>query len=59
MVGSVEILVPRFVNRSLRFMDAYACGLNVRQATWAAQYYRGYRVLPESILEELEKENIT
>ncbi|KAK0221495.1 hypothetical protein IW262DRAFT_1434101 [Armillaria fumosa] len=34
---------------------SYAIG---RQATCAAQCYRGHRVLPESILEELEKENI-
>ncbi|SJL12774.1 uncharacterized protein ARMOST_16205 [Armillaria ostoyae] len=33
---TVEILVPRFVNRSLQFMDAYARGLNGRQAAWAA-----------------------
>ncbi|KAK0225547.1 hypothetical protein IW262DRAFT_1267492, partial [Armillaria fumosa] len=48
----------RFVNCSLQFMDAYSCGLNGRQTAWAAQCYRGHPVLPESILEELEKENI-
>ncbi|KAK0223080.1 hypothetical protein IW262DRAFT_1294948 [Armillaria fumosa] len=54
----VEIPAPSFVNHSLRFTDAYACGLNSKQAAWAAQCYRGHRVLPESVLEELEKENI-
>ncbi|KAK0219796.1 hypothetical protein IW262DRAFT_1448343 [Armillaria fumosa] len=36
----------KFVNYSLQFINVYACGLN------------GHRVLPESILKELEKENI-
>ncbi|PBK94278.1 hypothetical protein ARMGADRAFT_1045736 [Armillaria gallica] len=48
----------RFVNWSLRFMDAYARRLNGRQAAWAAHRYRGHRVLPDSILDELERENI-
>ena len=48
----------KFATRSQRFMDAYARGLNGRQAAWAARKYRGHRVLPEGILEELDKEHI-
>ena len=39
-------------------MDAYERGLDGRQAAWAARKYRGHQVLPESILDELEKEGI-
>jgi hypothetical protein len=39
-------------------MDAYWKGLNGRQAAWAAKRYRGHRVLPESIMQELDHENI-
>jgi len=48
----------KFANRSRRFMDAYGKGLNGRQAAWAARKYRGHRVLPASILDELEKAHI-
>ena len=48
----------KFATRSRRFMDAYARGLNGRQAAWAARKYRGHRVLPECILEELDRKNI-
>jgi hypothetical protein len=48
----------RFANRSRRFMDAYGRGLNGRQAAWAARKFRGHRVLPASIMEELEKANV-
>jgi hypothetical protein len=48
----------KFATRSRRFMDAYARGLNGRQAAWAARKYRGHRVLPEGILEELDKKHI-
>ena len=40
-------------------MDAYEKGLNGKQATWASRKYRGHRVLPDNLLDELEKENIT
>lgn len=49
----------RFANRSQKFMDAYSRGLNGRQAAWAARKYRGHRVLPESIMDDLEKGRIT
>ena len=35
-------LSPRFANRSHRFMDAYARGLNGQQAAWAARKYKGH-----------------
>ncbi|KDQ11231.1 hypothetical protein BOTBODRAFT_162994 [Botryobasidium botryosum FD-172 SS1] len=47
--------IRRFSNRSLRFMDAYRKGLNGKQAAWASKKYRGHRVLPERIFEELAK----
>ena len=39
-------------------MDAYIHGLNGKQAAWATQKYRGHRVLPTNIMDELEKANI-
>ena len=48
----------QFANRSNWFMDAYSHGLNRSQAAWAARKYRGHRVLPSRIMEELEKANI-
>jgi len=48
-----------FANRSSRFMDAYSKGLNGRQAAWAARKYRGHRVLPATIMDELEKAHVT
>ncbi|KIJ31065.1 hypothetical protein M422DRAFT_186398 [Sphaerobolus stellatus SS14] len=46
--------IQRYANRSAKFMDAYAKGLNGAQAAWAARKYRGHPVLPENILQELE-----
>jgi hypothetical protein len=50
--------LPRFAIRSRRFMDAYQKGLNGRQAAWATKKYRGHRVLPSSILAELDAAKI-
>ena len=36
-------------------MDAYRKGLDGRQAAWAAKKYRGHRVIPASLLADLEK----
>jgi hypothetical protein len=36
-------------------MDAYMKGLNGRQAAWAARKYKGHRVLPETLMNDLEK----
>jgi len=48
----------KFATRSQRFMDAYSRGLNGRQAAWAARKYRGHRMLPESIMNDLEKASV-
>ncbi|KAJ6576077.1 hypothetical protein DFH09DRAFT_915009, partial [Mycena vulgaris] len=45
----------RFANRSLRFMDAYNTGINGSQAAWVSRKYHGHRVLPVSIMGELEQ----
>ena len=47
-----------FANRSMRFMDAYDKGLNGQQAAWAARKYRGHRVLPKSLMDDLETGNL-
>jgi hypothetical protein len=39
-------------------MDAYEKCLSGKQAAWASKKYRGHRVLPETILNELEKANV-
>ena len=39
-------------------MDAYWKGLNSRQAAWESKKYWGHWVLPDSIIEELDKANI-
>ncbi|KZT27184.1 hypothetical protein NEOLEDRAFT_1155206 [Neolentinus lepideus HHB14362 ss-1] len=52
-------LMRKFSIRSQRFMDAYRRGLNGSQAAWASKKYRGHRVLPESILKELEAAKVT
>ena len=39
-------------------MDAYEKGLSGKQAAWVSKKYRGHRVLPETILNELEKANV-
>ena len=39
-------------------MDAYQKGLNGKQAVWASKKYRGHKVLPESIMMELEEANV-
>ncbi|KAJ7087941.1 hypothetical protein B0H15DRAFT_781049, partial [Mycena belliarum] len=51
-------MMRRFGNRAKKFVDAYHKGLNGRQAAWAARKYRGHRVLPESIMEEIDKAQI-
>ncbi|KAF9504372.1 hypothetical protein BS47DRAFT_1374400 [Hydnum rufescens UP504] len=48
------ISIRRFANCSLRFMDAYRKGLNGSQAAWANKKYHGHRVLPESLMADLE-----
>ena len=40
-------------------MDAYKRGLTGKQAVWASKKYRGHRVLPNTILEELEQAGLS
>jgi hypothetical protein len=53
------LIVHRYATRALRFMDAYRKGLNGKQAAWAAKKYHGHRVIPETILRELEAADIS
>jgi hypothetical protein len=39
-------------------MDAYRKGLNGKQAAWASKKYRGHRVIPMTIMEDLDKAGI-
>lgn len=47
----------RFATRARRFIDAYAQGLDGKEAVWATKKYRGHRVLPNNILQELDGRN--
>jgi hypothetical protein len=47
------LMMQKFSNRSLRFMDAYSRGLNGRQVAWVSRKYCGHQVLPNNIMEEL------
>ncbi|KAJ2970674.1 hypothetical protein NUW54_g12678 [Trametes sanguinea] len=49
----------RFYTRSLRFADAYTKGLSGKQAAWASKKYRGHRVIPDTIFEELTEAGIS
>ncbi|KAF8867918.1 hypothetical protein BD779DRAFT_1463130 [Infundibulicybe gibba] len=49
----MDATLDRFAIRALRFVDAYRKGLNGKQAAWASKKYRGHRMIPNSILEEL------
>jgi hypothetical protein len=40
-------------------MDGYRLGMNGKQAAWASKKYRGHRVLPESIMQELDEAQIS
>jgi hypothetical protein len=51
-------MMRKFATRSRRFIDGYDRGLDGKQAAWAARKYRGHRVLPQDILEELGKEGL-
>ncbi|KAI0672728.1 hypothetical protein C8Q78DRAFT_1077067 [Trametes maxima] len=53
------VVIRRFYTRSHRFMDAYRRGLDGKQAAWAAKKYHSHRVLPNAILDDLEREGIT
>ena len=48
----------RFANRSHRFMDAYARGLNRQQAALAARKYKGHQVLSKSLMHDLDAAHV-
>jgi len=48
----------KYARRFRRFMNAYQKGLTGKQAIWATKKYRGHRVIPDSILAELEEAEI-
>ncbi|KAG2120171.1 hypothetical protein BD769DRAFT_1361885 [Suillus cothurnatus] len=48
----------RIAMRLWRFLDTYHRGLNRKQAAWAAKRYHEHRVLPDSILSELDAAKI-
>ena len=51
-------MMRKFATWSQRFMDAYDQGLNGWQAAWATHKYHGHRVIPTSIMDELEEAGI-
>ncbi|KAF8834330.1 hypothetical protein BDN67DRAFT_1048611 [Paxillus ammoniavirescens] len=46
--------MQRFAIRSRHFIDAYHKGLNGAQAAWAARKYQGHRVLPSTLMADLD-----
>ncbi|KAF8184748.1 hypothetical protein BJ912DRAFT_853053, partial [Pholiota molesta] len=54
----LTFIFNRYARRSRKFMDAYHKGLDGKQAAWASKKYRGHRVLPESLMDDLMKANI-
>ncbi|KAK7041116.1 hypothetical protein R3P38DRAFT_2413892, partial [Favolaschia claudopus] len=52
-VASRKTRLPRMSAPTRRFMDAYHRGLDGKWAAWAGKYH-GHRVLPESLMIELE-----
>ncbi|KAE9397620.1 hypothetical protein BT96DRAFT_957838 [Gymnopus androsaceus JB14] len=48
-----------FFNQAHKFIDAYCKGLNGWQAAWAACKYKGHQILPDTVMDDLEKVNIS
>ena len=56
-LDSIDVItIRRFFTRVHRFMNGYQYGLSGKAAAYAEKKYRGHRVLPKSILQELELE---
>ena len=53
------ISMRRFATRSCRFADAYKHGLTGKQAAWARKTYRGHRIMPKTLLHDLDKAGLT
>jgi hypothetical protein len=51
--------VITIIGHSWQFMDAYAKGLNSQQAAWAAWKYHGHHILPEILMDDLKKAQLT
>ncbi|CUA68743.1 hypothetical protein RSOLAG22IIIB_13833 [Rhizoctonia solani] len=47
--------IRRFAARSQRFVHAYGRGLSGSEAAWAAKKYRGHRIIPDGLLEAMDK----
>ncbi|KAJ3968853.1 hypothetical protein EV361DRAFT_387820 [Lentinula raphanica] len=55
-LDSIDLpMMRRFARRSRRIMDAYHKGLDGKWAAWAAKKYHGHRVLPESLMKDMEE----
>ncbi len=52
------IYIARYTRCSVRFMDAYRQGLDGKQAAWANKKYRGHRVLPDSLMKDMDDANM-
>ncbi|KIK75976.1 hypothetical protein PAXRUDRAFT_171134, partial [Paxillus rubicundulus Ve08.2h10] len=52
------ITMCRFATRSHQFIDVYLKGLTGKQAAWASKKYQGHRVLPDSLMEDLDDANL-
>ncbi|KAG2056603.1 hypothetical protein BDR06DRAFT_981317 [Suillus hirtellus] len=50
----MAVILHEFSTQACWFMDAYQKGLNGKQAAWASKKYRGHRVLPDSVLRDLD-----
>jgi len=63
MLSSLSVIplesIRRVFIRSQRFMDTYRRGLSGKQAAWASKKFHGHRVLPNSILNDLEKAGVS
>jgi hypothetical protein len=59
IIFTILIYFTRFSRRSQRFVDAYNKGLDQgldgKWAAWANKKYRGHRVLPDNIMNDLEE----
>ncbi|KAH6908666.1 hypothetical protein BKA70DRAFT_1103302, partial [Coprinopsis sp. MPI-PUGE-AT-0042] len=49
------ICMRRFANHADRFADAYRQKLTGAVAIWATRRYHGHRVLPNTIMDEIEE----
>ncbi|KZV67560.1 hypothetical protein PENSPDRAFT_611238 [Peniophora sp. CONT] len=49
------ISIQRYSNRSARFIDAYAKGLDGAEAIWANRKYHGHRTLPPDMISAVKK----